>query len=620
MDSNEIYFQVEDEKFTIDFKKVPLGSLFHMIMEMATEFPDACCNQIYNIPNMKKKDFCLFCNYLNKGVIPHYRDVIPLFPQFMIGEYHSYDLCQIYEREMRENMYNPGYADHPMCTDPYYRLVKYTKDITLDIPECIAEPNQKLFDKPMVFNYLPNISEKLKEWEFLSEIPGVFIAGGFIFAMLTGSPYNDIDLFIYGCTHDEAIEKVRLVYSKLEEYSMKIEKYVHISHPYKFCEVSRSRNAITFCPERRYCATGLKIPDIQIILRLYSGPSEILHGFDVDCCCTGYDGKDIWLTQRALFALRNGYNTVNFDVMSPSYCDRLLKYASRNMAIHIPHFSRENIRTELLERDIYPIRDMQHSLTNTNYCRLEEYTNLMQKQTGLSKLIIAEKCDVELDKSNYNEVLLETPGAISDYDINGRNLDKHDRKLRFVLHNRLMKLIKEGSLTLSQMKSSLWIYTNNISYLHICNEDMAIILKFMDETLKDNNLYPLIQTSLLLIKEGATEIRLFSTIISKILDSISIESDLTNLSGRTFREYLDMRTKTSDNKIIFIKLNVGIIVDLLSINESFYGAVQRFCGWDFPAKLQFKLTNPGEQMTNTFHPTVLVDRSEWYRSEYYDFK
>lgn len=40
--------------------------------------------------------------------------------------------------------------------------------------------------------------------------------------------------------------------------------------------------------------------------------------------------------------------------------------------------------------------------------------------------------------------------------------------------------------------------------------------------------------------------------------------------------------------------------------------------FDFPAKLAWKTTLPGEQMTNTFHSIVLQDRSVWYNGCYYN--
>jgi len=46
----------------------------------------------------------------------------------------------------------------------------------------------------------------------------------------------------------------------------------------------RSKYAVTLVSKYPY-------RHIQIILRLYKSPAEILMGFDVDCCAVGYDGR-----------------------------------------------------------------------------------------------------------------------------------------------------------------------------------------------------------------------------------------------------------------------------------------------------------------------------------------
>ena len=51
-----------------------------------------------------------------------------------------------------------------------------------------------------------------------------------------------------------------------------------------------------------------------MILRLYESKSDILNGFDIDCCCVGYDGKDTLITQRCITALKTKINTVNLQV------------------------------------------------------------------------------------------------------------------------------------------------------------------------------------------------------------------------------------------------------------------------------------------------------------------
>ena len=40
--------------------------------------------------------------------------------------------------------------------------------------------------------------------------------------------------------------------------------------------------------------------------------------------------------------------------------------------------------------------------------------------------------------------------------------------------------------------------------------------------------------------------------------------------------------------------------------------------WQFTKDVEFKITNPGEQMTNTFHSIVLDDNTTWYTGKFYD--
>ena len=78
---------------------------------------------------------------------------------------------------------------------------------------------------------------------------------------------------------------------------------------------------------------------VQIILRLYASPSEVLHGFDHDACCLGYDGKRVWALPRALRALRHGYTVVNplhAWPNQPSYELRCVKYSYRGFAVAVP--------------------------------------------------------------------------------------------------------------------------------------------------------------------------------------------------------------------------------------------------------------------------------------------
>ena len=82
---------------------------------------------------------------------------------------------------------------------------------------------------------------------------------------------------------------------------------------------------------------------IQIILRLYHSPAEILAGFDVDSACVAYDGSRVLANPRAVIAMMRQANTIDITRRSPSYEVRLAKYASRGFEIYVPDLRRADI-------------------------------------------------------------------------------------------------------------------------------------------------------------------------------------------------------------------------------------------------------------------------------------
>jgi hypothetical protein len=146
------------------------------------------------------------------------------------------------------------------------------------------------------------------------------IAGGSILnAIIDNRETTDVDLFIYGLNEAEANQKIRDIIQLFDTKS----------------NVQRTANAITI---RLGCARP-----VQIILRLYKTLSEVIHGFDVDCCCVAYDGTNVWMTKRAEYSIRNLVNVVDFERMSPSYEFRLAKYMRRGFSVYIPDFDMSKV-------------------------------------------------------------------------------------------------------------------------------------------------------------------------------------------------------------------------------------------------------------------------------------
>lgn len=116
---------------------------------------------------------------------------------------------------------------------------------------------------------------------------------------------------------EDANEKVREIYFTIKR-NLPSESNADPDSPL----VVRSNRAVTIVG---------KFPcrHIQIITRLYKSPAEVLIGFDVDACAVGYDGTQVWGSERWIRAINKRYNLVNRTRRSFTYESRLFKYGQR---------------------------------------------------------------------------------------------------------------------------------------------------------------------------------------------------------------------------------------------------------------------------------------------------
>ena len=95
------------------------------------------------------------------------------------------------------------------------------------------------------------------------------------------------------------------------------------------------------------------VETVQIVLRLYQSPAEILACFDVDCICCGFDGTAVWALPRCLRALRTGCNILNplhAWPNRPAYELRLGKYATRGWPVAVPSLATRSIDHDQIRR------------------------------------------------------------------------------------------------------------------------------------------------------------------------------------------------------------------------------------------------------------------------------
>ena len=385
--------------------------------------------------------------------------------------------------------------------------------------------------------------------------------------------------------------------------------------------VIRTKNAISISVNEN---------EYQIVLRLYNSPSEILHGFDVDCCSVGFDGESIWITQRALYSIMKGYNTVNFDRLSPSYEVRLIKYATRGMKVHIPNFDTNKIYTEVLDEFHQRV-----TMDEYNNQKTGDRYSFIKNMKGIDRLIYLE---YRLNLYNYNS---RSIAAISNI---FKNFSDYSRNSGGRIYsngsgNMIEEIIEYLIASKDDYKEASEKYIPLIDELYnsILEErldtnppkDKEIKLKIKDfmeslygEYVPDYNLQ---------------QDDRFPDRIDEVFEDLNMNYLLSNKNGCRVasKSRLDQLTKLEKYQNVFvntlksksfnfIKFNNNIvqypesIEQLLHIPRIIYDILAIVKKWDFEPDVTFKVHNPGEQMTNTFNKIVLEDNKEWYKGQFYE--
>ncbi|QKX64713.1 uncharacterized protein TRUGW13939_11889 [Talaromyces rugulosus] len=171
------------------------------------------------------------------------------------------------------------------------------------------------------------------------------------------APASDVDLFLYGLTEEQAIEKIKQIETKIKDSILAETTTV------------RTKNAITI-------ASQYPTRHVQIVLRIYKSIAEILTGFDVDCSCVAYDGNQVYMAPRGIGAYITQVNQIDLSRRSPSYENRLSKYSHRGFEVFWPHLDRSRIDPTVYER----------SFTRT---------------MGLARLLVLEKLPKVADREEY---------------------------------------------------------------------------------------------------------------------------------------------------------------------------------------------------------------------------
>nr|POF05923.1 uncharacterized protein CFP56_53310 [Quercus suber] len=171
------------------------------------------------------------------------------------------------------------------------------------------------------------------------------------------APASDVDLFLYGLTEEQAVEKIKQI-----EQSVRDALLVETT-------IVRTKYAVTIVSQ-------YPTRHVQIVLRVYKSISEILTSFDIDSSCAAYDGSHVYACPRALAAYMTQINTIDLSRRSPSYESRLSKYAKRGFEVFWKGLDRSKVDPTIFER---------------SFGRTE----------GLARLLILEKLPTSSERDSY---------------------------------------------------------------------------------------------------------------------------------------------------------------------------------------------------------------------------
>jgi hypothetical protein len=109
---------------------------------------------------------------------------------------------------------------------------------------------------------------------------------------------------------------------------------------------------------------------------VYKSIGEILTGFDIDAAGGAYDGKQVYVTPRALGSFITQINHIDLTRRSPSYENRLSKYSHRNFEVYWPDLNRTRIDPTIFERSF-------------------------QRTLGLARLLVLERLPTSSARETY---------------------------------------------------------------------------------------------------------------------------------------------------------------------------------------------------------------------------
>jgi hypothetical protein len=187
-------------------------------------------------------------------------------------------------------------------------------------------------------------------WAWLPDFEGRLVAaGGSVSRLLCRQQLgtSDIDLFPVGISQGEVRGEIRKLGAHLAARCA-ADDILHVYRT-RYCvsyvvagtgEVDKKQEGV---PDNAKYVRAT----IQVILRIYSTISEVLHGFDLGSCAVADDGQRLYFTSASRLAFERGLNVLDLSRRRASYEPRAVKYLNRGFAFALPELACDRVPHDL---------------------------------------------------------------------------------------------------------------------------------------------------------------------------------------------------------------------------------------------------------------------------------
>ncbi len=329
---------------TIDNVLIPPDSLLAVLQRNSktevvyTDYPDIG----YVISYTKDKPFV------------HDKHVIEVLDAW--GVYRSHDAILADEDEI---LNNPSY-NQDVVMDRLWKMDNFKQEYD-EYNTTYSKPDNLLFYYPRFTNVptYDQIKQSLTSIDFLFQIAkntglSIVVAGEYIFRLLTGTNLGMIEPFPYVINDNPSLD-----YEDASLFSMKqidvdvflitddpvlMVQYINNLAAYmpslvsmyqqprdSYMAYTRTKDSISIT----ITVAGIVVLTINIMLISYVSILDVLYRMEIDCCCVGWDGQDVYMTERGRYAIYNGVNTTNPALRFPDYEYILAKYGALGVSVMV---------------------------------------------------------------------------------------------------------------------------------------------------------------------------------------------------------------------------------------------------------------------------------------------